>query len=98
MRLPHSWQLGASVLFSNASLEFDNAGAAKPIERVSADGASAGFATLAIAWKAAAIGAAAASETGWRTGAAALVLAFVLVAGPGSSREMMPTFSFMSAV
>src|ERR1039457_4587651 len=99
MMLPHSWQLGASELFSNASLfACDTTGAANPIARGSADAsADAGASPFALAnaWNAAAMGPAAA--------AAAVSppqpLNFVGVdGGPGSSREMTPALSLRSAV
>src|SRR5450759_4153303 len=99
MRLPHSWQLGASVLFSNASLlPYEGAGTANPMARASAPPSAAGGSdlALAIAWKAAAMGPAAASATG--VSVPRFLNPFGVVAGPGSSREMTPAFSLRSAV
>src|ERR1035437_1877458 len=108
MRLPHSWQLGASVLFSNASLlAYEGAGTANPMARASAAPSGAGVSALApalavalaIAWKAAfaaRMGPAAASATG--VSVPRFLNPFGVVAGPGSSREMTPAFSLRSAV
>src|SRR5271169_3136840 len=96
MRLPHSWQLGASALFSNASLGAGPAGTAKPIGRDSADSTGASAFAVAIAWNAAAIGATAASATG--ESAEADLKPGGAVAGPESSREITPAFSLRSAV
>src|ERR1019366_3215357 len=100
MMLPHSWQLGASELFSNASLfACDTTGAANPIARGSADAsADAGASPFALAntWNAAAMGPATASTTG--VSDPRLLNSPGAVAGPGSSREMTPALSLRSAV
>src|SRR5512135_983865 len=96
MRLPHSWQLGSSALFSNVSFEAGIAGTAKPIGRGSAVSAGAPDAIPEIAWNAAAIGPAAASATG--DSAERALKPVGDPAGPGSSRAMTPAFSLRSAV
>src|SRR5664279_1267812 len=101
MRLPHSWQLGASVLFSNAKrLAYEGAGTANPMARASAPPSAGSVLALALAlamaWNAAAMGPAAASATG--VSVPRLLNSFGVVAGPGSSREITPALSLRSAV